>query len=199
RARHLALVGRADHRARLADARLLRARAIHEARERATRVPGAHVAQPRRVVRPRVQSTGAARIGGSGRKSRRRLSHRAAQRDARMAGRALLPRAPRRGSRRARGARRSAARHLFRPQARAGQRGPRVRRARSHGVDATRVATLMSTTGLPHLYSGKVRELYEVGHDRLLMVASDRVSVFDVVLPDEIPDKARGLTDLSPY
>ena len=47
---------------------------------------------------------------------------------------------------------------------------------------------------LPHLYSGKVRELYEVGHDRLLMVASDRVSVFDVVLPDEIPDKGRVLT-----
>jgi phosphoribosylaminoimidazole-succinocarboxamide synthase len=54
-------------------------------------------------------------------------------------------------------------------------------------------------TGLPHLYSGKVRELYEVGHDRLLMVASDRVSVFDVVLPDEIPDKGRVLTGLSQY
>ena len=40
--------------------------------------------------------------------------------------------------------------------------------------------------GLPHVYTGKVRELYEVGHDRLLMVASDRVSVFDVELPDEI-------------
>ena len=50
------------------------------------------------------------------------------------------------------------------------------------------------STGLPHVYSGKVRELYEVGHDRLLMVASDRVSVFDVVLPDEIPDKGRVLT-----
>jgi phosphoribosylaminoimidazole-succinocarboxamide synthase len=57
----------------------------------------------------------------------------------------------------------------------------------------------MSMTGLPHLYSGKVRELYEVGHDRLLMVASDRVSVFDVVLPDEIPDKGRVLTGLSQY
>ena len=55
------------------------------------------------------------------------------------------------------------------------------------------------TTGLPHLYSGKVRELYEVGHDRLLMVASDRVSVFDVVLPDEIPDKGRVLTGVSQF
>ncbi len=55
----------------------------------------------------------------------------------------------------------------------------------------------MSKTALPHVYSGKVRELYEVGHDALLMVASDRVSVFDVVLPDEIPDKGRVLTALS--
>src|SRR5438876_5002103 len=57
----------------------------------------------------------------------------------------------------------------------------------------------MSTTGLPHLYSGKVRELYEVAHDRLLLVASDRVSVFDVVLPDEIPDKGRVLTGVSQF
>ena len=47
----------------------------------------------------------------------------------------------------------------------------------------------MSEASLKHVYTGKVRELYEVSHDRLLMVASDRVSVFDVVLPDEIPDK----------
>jgi phosphoribosylaminoimidazole-succinocarboxamide synthase len=54
-------------------------------------------------------------------------------------------------------------------------------------------------TALPHLYSGKVRELYEVSHDRLLMVASDRISVFDVVLPDLIPDKGRVLTGLSNF
>ena len=53
------------------------------------------------------------------------------------------------------------------------------------------------TTALPHIYSGKVRELYAVEHDALLMVASDRVSVFDVVLPDDIPDKGRVLTALS--
>ena len=57
----------------------------------------------------------------------------------------------------------------------------------------------MSDTGLKHVYSGKVRELYEVSHDRLLMVASDRVSVFDVVLPDVIPDKGRVLTGLSSF
>ena len=55
------------------------------------------------------------------------------------------------------------------------------------------------STALPHVYSGKVRELYEVGHDRLLLVASDRISVFDVVLPDEIPDKGRVLTGLSSF
>jgi phosphoribosylaminoimidazole-succinocarboxamide synthase len=54
-------------------------------------------------------------------------------------------------------------------------------------------------TALPHLYSGKVRELYEVGIDALLMVASDRISVFDVILPDEIPDKGRVLTALSHF
>jgi phosphoribosylaminoimidazole-succinocarboxamide synthase len=52
---------------------------------------------------------------------------------------------------------------------------------------------------LPHLYSGKVRDLYDAGDDRILMVASDRVSVFDVVLPDDIPDKGRVLTALSTF
>ena len=57
----------------------------------------------------------------------------------------------------------------------------------------------MSKLSLPHHYTGKVRELYEVDHDRMLVVASDRVSVFDVVLPDEIPDKGRVLTALSSF
>ena len=57
----------------------------------------------------------------------------------------------------------------------------------------------MNDTGLPHLYSGKVRELFEVGMDALLMVASDRISVFDVVLPDLIPDKGRVLTAISNF
>jgi phosphoribosylaminoimidazole-succinocarboxamide synthase len=52
---------------------------------------------------------------------------------------------------------------------------------------------------LPHHYTGKVRELYEVGHDRMLVVASDRISVFDVVLGDKIPDKGRVLTGLSAF
>ncbi|MGZ7016002.1 MAG: phosphoribosylaminoimidazolesuccinocarboxamide synthase [Acidimicrobiia bacterium] len=55
------------------------------------------------------------------------------------------------------------------------------------------------TITLPHEYTGKVRDLYEAGDDRLLMVASDRVSVFDVVLPDLIPDKGRVLTAISSF
>src|SRR5438128_5799450 len=49
------------------------------------------------------------------------------------------------------------------------------------------------------LRSGKVRDLYAVGDDRLLLVASDRLSAFDVVLPTTIPDKGRVLTGLSRY
>ncbi|MDQ4005080.1 MAG: phosphoribosylaminoimidazolesuccinocarboxamide synthase [Actinomycetota bacterium] len=44
---------------------------------------------------------------------------------------------------------------------------------------------------------GKVRDIYEVGDDRLLMVTTDRISAFDVVLPNPIPDKGRVLTGLS--
>jgi phosphoribosylaminoimidazole-succinocarboxamide synthase len=50
-----------------------------------------------------------------------------------------------------------------------------------------------------HVASGKVREIYELDPDRLLLVASDRISTFDVVLPTEIPDKGRVLTGLSAF
>ncbi|MCY4187283.1 MAG: phosphoribosylaminoimidazolesuccinocarboxamide synthase, partial [Bryobacterales bacterium] len=50
---------------------------------------------------------------------------------------------------------------------------------------------------LPRDSSGKVRDLYAVGEDRLLMVASDRISAFDVVLPTPIPRKGEVLTKLS--
>jgi phosphoribosylaminoimidazole-succinocarboxamide synthase len=50
-----------------------------------------------------------------------------------------------------------------------------------------------------HLASGKVRELYEVGPDRLLLVASDRISAYDVVLPQPVPDKGKVLTGLSAF
>jgi len=50
-----------------------------------------------------------------------------------------------------------------------------------------------------HLGSGKVRELYAVDDERLLLVASDRISTFDVVLPTAIPDKGRVLTGLAAF
>jgi phosphoribosylaminoimidazole-succinocarboxamide synthase len=53
-----------------------------------------------------------------------------------------------------------------------------------------------SLPGIHFLNRGKVRDLYEVG-DRLLIVATDRLSAFDVVLPTPIPDKGRVLTQLS--
>jgi phosphoribosylaminoimidazole-succinocarboxamide synthase len=50
-----------------------------------------------------------------------------------------------------------------------------------------------------HVGSGKVRELYALDPERLLLVASDRISTFDVVLPTAIPDKGRVLTGLSGF
>ena len=51
--------------------------------------------------------------------------------------------------------------------------------------------------GAVHVHSGKVRDLYAVGDDLLLMVASDRISAFDWVLPTQIPDKGAILTGLT--
>jgi phosphoribosylaminoimidazole-succinocarboxamide synthase len=53
--------------------------------------------------------------------------------------------------------------------------------------------------GLRQVASGKVRDIYEVGDDRLLLVASDRISAFDVVLDDPIPGKGTVLTALTQY
>ncbi len=50
-----------------------------------------------------------------------------------------------------------------------------------------------------HLASGKVREIFALDADRVLLVASDRISVFDVVLPTDIPDKGRVLTGISGF
>jgi phosphoribosylaminoimidazole-succinocarboxamide synthase len=52
---------------------------------------------------------------------------------------------------------------------------------------------------LTHLTSGKVRDIYAVGDDRLLLVASDRISTYDVVHPTPIPDKGKVLTGLTAF
>ncbi|HEU4978824.1 MAG TPA: phosphoribosylaminoimidazolesuccinocarboxamide synthase [Solirubrobacteraceae bacterium] len=55
-----------------------------------------------------------------------------------------------------------------------------------------------ATLDLPLIASGKVREMYDLG-DRILMVASDRISTYDVVHPTPIPDKGKVLTALSVF
>src|SRR5580693_6711270 len=52
---------------------------------------------------------------------------------------------------------------------------------------------------LPQILSGKVRELYDAGEDRILMVASDRVSAFDVIMREPIANKGRVLTAMTVY
>lgn len=54
-------------------------------------------------------------------------------------------------------------------------------------------------TSLRKIYSGKVRDLYEVDAQRMLMVASDRLSAFDVILDTPIPDKGKILTAVSNF
>jgi phosphoribosylaminoimidazole-succinocarboxamide synthase len=56
-----------------------------------------------------------------------------------------------------------------------------------------------SLKSLPRLGKGKVRDIYGVGNDKMLIVASDRLSAFDVVLPDPIPDKGRVLNEMANF
>jgi len=56
-----------------------------------------------------------------------------------------------------------------------------------------------SLRSLPLLARGKVRDIYAVGEDKLLLVASDRLSAYDVILPTPIPEKGRVLTQLSNF
>ena len=56
-----------------------------------------------------------------------------------------------------------------------------------------------SLKSLPRIGKGKVRDIYAVGKDKMLIVASDRLSAFDVVLPDPIPDKGRVLNEMANF
>src|SRR5205814_1432076 len=55
-----------------------------------------------------------------------------------------------------------------------------------------------SIKSLPRIGKGKVRDIYAVGNDKMLIVTSDRLSAFDVVLADPIPDKGRVLNSRKP-
>ena len=88
---------------------------------------------------------------------------------------------------------------------------PSPRRSTSRPTPATRTPSSSGSAHSPrrrnpsmpdaavHVGSGKVRELYALDDDRLLLVASDRISTFDVVLPTEVPDKGRVLCGLSAF
>jgi phosphoribosylaminoimidazole-succinocarboxamide synthase len=56
-----------------------------------------------------------------------------------------------------------------------------------------------SIKSLPFLHRGKVRDLYAVGEDKLLIIQTDRLSAFDVILDDPIPNKGRVLTAMSDF
>ena len=56
-----------------------------------------------------------------------------------------------------------------------------------------------SLKSLPKIASGKVRDIYAVGADKMLLVTSDRLSAFDVVLADPIPEKGRVLTEMANF
>ena len=58
---------------------------------------------------------------------------------------------------------------------------------------------IAASKSLPRLGRGKVRDIYGVGDDKMLIVASDRLSAFDVVLPDPIPDKGRVLNEMANF
>ena len=60
-------------------------------------------------------------------------------------------------------------------------------------------APLLGTTCRGKVHEGKVRELYDLPDDRLLMVATDRISAYDVVMPNGIPHKGEVLTRLSAH
>jgi phosphoribosylaminoimidazole-succinocarboxamide synthase len=69
-------------------------------------------------------------------------------------------------------------------------------------VEASRTIdeyVLRVTVQLPHLYAGKVREMYDAGDGNLLIVASDRLSAFDVVMNEQVPNKGRVLTAISAF
>ena len=83
-----------------------------------------------------------------------------------------------------------------RPAAVPAQHGRRLRRARE-AAGAGGAGPVTTTGGLRA--QGKVRDVFDAGPDALLLVATDRISAFDVVLPDPVPDKGRVLTAFSSF
>ena len=72
-------------------------------------------------------------------------------------------------------------------------------RPRGHGEGGGPVTTLGAVTDYPIILEGKVRQVREVDADRLLLVATDRISAYDWIMPTPIPDKGRILTAMSAF
>src|ERR1700749_3755517 len=75
---------------------------------------------------------------------------------------------------------------------------PATREELAYGTEANR-KDHMSPVQLPHVASGKVRDIYELDDKHLLFVTSDRMSAFDVVMAEPIPDKGRVLTAITAF
>ena len=137
-----------------------------------------------------------ARAGRDGLQPRGLVRDRAVRSDGHLEHRRPVPRDPAQARRRQggsswtrRGSTRSAGRAL--------PRTPRRRLRPGRGAVMSTPLERSLALDHHHLHSGKVRELYAVGDDQVLMVASDRISAYDHILPTEIPDKGAILTALT--
>ena len=193
RARHLALVGRAGRHPRRVPRARLHARPLHLADRRPRRPRRADAPQPRGEPRPLLQPARPARARRVGPLARRCVPPRAAQRDARVGRGARLPRARRAPTTR------SPAGSTSTPSSTSARTHVTSTPSSTACTHSPRRRNPFMSEAATHVASGKVRELYALDDDRLLLVASDRISTFDVVLPTEIPDKGRVLTGLSGF
>src|SRR5437867_10918510 len=72
------------------------------------------------------------------------------------------------------------------------------RSSRSIGVDSCKMQESMENPSVP-FKGGKVKDVYDLGHDQLLFIFTDRVSAYDVVLPSTIPRKCEVLCKLAAF
>src|SRR6266545_5575277 len=73
------------------------------------------------------------------------------------------------------------------------------RRLTTGGEPAMTIAPLLESPLSNRSHRGKVRDTYDLGDGRLMIVATDRISAFDLVLPNGIPDKGAVLTQMSAF
>src|SRR6266536_2040227 len=155
------------------------------------------------IVAERLTGIGRLVVGAAGPGRRRlepgrRLRRRAAGGDGSLGGQGRLPRPAAGGAGRGRGGRRTGRpRRRHRPRPLRRQRRPDLRTSGAHGDPAMTTAPVLE--GLRHQASGKVRDVYEVDEAHLLLVTTDRISAFDVVLQDPIPGRGTVLTALTQF